>query len=173
MNMTNILHVFSIYRCIEIHWREKFCARLPRARFRFFSIVPKMVQKGAPFRYIDGDIFENAKLYEQVHSMTKTRQWFPRLQTIKYLWEKNWHHRYTFGLGAKHLNVRLTYQIATFLRGGPQGHPRGPPGGPLLIYWWWDKHSNALPPIQKCNDDVKFFLKDTLWFVVLETTNGF
>ena len=159
--MTNILHVFSIYRGIEILWREKFCARLPRARFRFFSIVPKIVQKGARFWCIDGDIFENEKLYEQVHSMTKTRQWFSRLQTIKYLWEKNWHHRYTFGLRAKHLNVRLTYQIATFLRGGP-----------LLIYWWWDKHSNALPPIQKCNDDVKFFLRDTLWLVGLETTGG-
>ena len=164
MNMTNILDVFSIYRCIEIHWRKKFFALLPCARFRFFSIVPKMVQKGAPFWCIDGDIFENEKLYEQVHSMTKTRQWFPSLQSTnhKVSLRKNWHHRYTFGLGTKHLNVCLTYQIATFLRGGP-----------LLIYWWWDEHSNALPPIQKCNDDIKFFLRDTLWFVGLETTDGF
>ena len=143
MNMTNILHVFFIYRCIEIHWREKICAHLPRARFMFFWVVPKicsegapfqMVQKGAPrgapgaplgapFWHIIGYILKNVELCREVHPMIKTRQWFRRLQTIKYLWEKIWRHHYTFRLGAMRLNVCFAFQISTSLRGGPLGAP--------------------------------------------------
>ena len=97
--------------------------------------------------------------------MTKTRQWFPRLQTIKYLWEKFWQHRYTFGLGANRLNVCLTINIS---KGSHQGALWGAPEGPFEERWQfgrWNERSNGLAPIQKCNDDVKFFLRDTLWFV--------